>query len=144
MRTSSLASWLSLLLIDIIRFGNWNDYSTIDTSSDSYHIYQNFIQLIEDKFVKHHTVTDYTELLGVSQTTLNIYTQQYAQTTPLKLITNRIILEAKRLICYSPLRIKQIAFNLGFDDPSYFIKLFKRNVGMSPAEYKRISIGYIQ
>lgn len=63
-------------------------------------------------------------------------TQQYAKTSPLKLINDRIILEAKRMIRYSDLRIKEIAFDLGFKDDSYFIKLFKRNVGMSPIEFR--------
>lgn len=45
-------------------------------------------------------------------------------------------MEAKRMIRYSDLRIKEIAFDLGFKDDSYFIKLFKRNVGMSPIEFR--------
>ena len=54
----------------------------------------------------------------------------------MKLINDRIILEAKRMIRYSDLRIKEIAFDLGFKDDSYFAKLFKRNVGMSPVEFR--------
>ena len=40
------------------------------------------------------------------------------------------------MIRYSDLRIKEIAFDLGFKDDSYFIKFFKRNVGMSPIEFR--------
>ena len=46
-------------------------------------------------------------------------------------------MEAKRMIRYSDLRIKEIAFDLGFKDDSYFAKLFKRNVGMSPVEFRQ-------
>ena len=53
-----------------------------------------------------------------------------------ELINNRIILEAKRLLRYSILSVKEIAFRLGFDDPSYFGKFFKRIVKQSPADYR--------
>lgn len=138
LQASYFASLLSLLLIDMIRFGEWDEFSLTNVSSDSYQVYMKFIQMVEDNFTGYHTVKDYIEALGVSQTTLNLYTQQYAKTTPLKIINNRIILEAKRLIRYSTLRIKQISFKLGFEDTSYFIKLFKRNVGMSPVEFREL------
>ena len=136
LQASYFASLLSLLLIDMIRLGEWGDSSFSKVSSDSFQVYAKFVQMVEDNYIEHHAVKDYIEKLGVSQTTLNQYTQQYAKTTPLKIINNRIILEAKRLLRYSTTRTKQIAFYLGFKDDSYFIKLFKRNVGMSPVEFR--------
>ena len=136
LQASYFASLLSLLLIDMIRLGEWGDSSFSSVSSDSFQVYAKFVQMVEDNYIEHHAVKDYIEKLGVSQTTLNLYTQQYAKTTPLKIINNRIILEAKRLLCYSTTRTKQIAFYLGFKDDSYFVKLFKRNVGMSPVEFR--------
>lgn len=137
LQASYFASLLSLLLIDMIRLGEWGDSSFSKVSSDSFQVYAKFVQMVEDNYIEHHAVKDYIEKLGVSQTTLNLYTQQYAKTTPLKIINNRIILEAKRLLRYSTTRTKQIAFYLGFKDDSYFIKLFKRNVGMSPVEFRQ-------
>lgn len=136
LQASYFASLLSFLLIDMIRLGEWGDSSFSSVSSDSFQVYAKFVQMVEDNYIEHHAVKDYIEKLGVSQTTLNLYTQQYAKTTPLKIINNRIILEAKRLLCYSTTRTKQIAFYLGFKDDSYFVKLFKRNVGMSPVEFR--------
>lgn len=136
LQASYFASLLSLLLIDMIRLGEWGDSSFSKVSSDSFQVYAKFVQMVEDNYIEHHAVKDYIEKLGVSQTTLNLYTQQYAKTTPLKIINNRIILEAKRLLRYSTTRTKQIAFYLGFKDDSYFVKLFKRNVGMSPVEFR--------
>lgn len=124
LQASYFASLLSLLLIDMIRLGEWGDSSFSSVSSDSFQVYAKFVQMVEDNYIEHHAVKDYIEKLGVSQTTLNLYTQQYAKTTPLKIINNRIILEAKRLLCYSTTRTKQIAFYLGFKDDSYFVKLF--------------------
>ena len=46
------------------------------------------------------------------------------------------MLEAKRQVRYSNLMIKEIAYNLGFEDPSYFVKLFKRQTGMLPSDFR--------
>ena len=74
LQASYCASLLSLFLIDVIRLGEWDDSSLTDISKDSYQIYMKFIQMVEDNFTVCHTVKNYTERLGVSQTTLNLYT----------------------------------------------------------------------
>lgn len=137
LQASYFASLLSLLLIDMIRLGEWGDSSFSNVSSDSFEIYAKFVLMVEEYYKERHAVKDYIEKLGVSQTTLNQYTLQYAKTTPLKIINDRIILEAKRMLRFSTIRTKQIAFDLGFKDDSYFVKLFKRNVGMSPIEFRQ-------
>ena len=137
LKDNFLASALSLFLIDIIRLGDWEEADKLDVNSDPHRTYWLFVDLIEKNFAKHHSVKFYTETMRISQTTLAAHTQQYAKTSPLKLINDRIILEAKRMIRYSDLRIKEIAFDLGFKDDSYFVKLFKRNVGMSPVEFRQ-------
>lgn len=137
LQASYFASLLSLLLIDMIRLGEWGDSSFSNVSPDSFEIYAKFVLMVEEYYKERHAVKDYIEKLGVSQTTLNQYTLQYAKTTPLKIINDRIILEAKRMLRFSTIRTKQIAFDLGFKDDSYFVKLFKRNVGMSPIEFRQ-------
>ena len=137
LKSNFLASALSLFLIDIIRLGDWEEADKLDVNSDPHRTYWRFVDLIEKNFAKHHSVKFYIETMRISQTTLAAHTQQYAKISPLKLINDRIILEAKRMIRYSDLRIKEIAFDLGFKDDSYFAKLFKRNVGMSPVEFRQ-------
>lgn len=137
LKTNFLASALSLFLIDIIRLGVWEEACKLNVNSDPHRTYWRFVDLVEKNFAQHHSVKFYTETMSISQTTLAAHTQQYAKISPLKLINDRIILEAKRMIHYSDLRIKEIAFDLGFKDDSYFAKLFKRNVGMSPVEFRQ-------
>ena len=48
------------------------------------------------------------------------------------------MLEAKRQVRYSNLMIKEIAYNLGYEDPSYFVKLFKRQTGMLPSDFREM------
>ena len=102
----------------------------------SYKAFLNFRKLIEENYCRLHTVKDYASMLNVSSKTLTLYVNECSKYSPLELINNRIILEAKRLLRYSVLSVKEIAFRLGFEDPSYFAKFFKRLVKQSPADYR--------
>lgn len=102
----------------------------------SYKAFLNFRKLIEENYCRLHTVKDYASLLNISSKTLTLYVNECSKYSPLELINNRIILEAKRLLRYSVLSVKEIAFRLGFEDPSYFAKFFKRLVKQSPADYR--------
>ena len=102
----------------------------------SYKAFLNFRKLIEENYCRLHTVKDYASLLNVSSKTLTLYVNECSKYSPLELINNRIILEAKRLLRYSVLSVKEIAFRLGFEDTSYFAKFFKRLVKQSPADYR--------
>lgn len=136
LKAEFLASALSLFLIDVMRLGEWEDLEPADIFSESYLLYQKFATSIEDNFTKCHVVQEYLHKLNVSKKALNHCTLKYAKTSPLKMINGRIILEAKRLLWYSSLRMKEIASKLGFKDTAYLTKVFEREVKMSPAEFK--------
>ncbi|WP_088445396.1 helix-turn-helix transcriptional regulator [Flavobacterium oreochromis] len=57
--------------------------------------------------------------------------------TPLQIIQERIILESQRLLLHSELNVTQIGYRLGFEDPSYFVKFFKKHANMSPSEFRK-------
>ncbi len=95
-----------------------------------------FRQELEDNYRKLHNVKDYAELLGVGTKYLTTIVKECSHRTPLQLINDRILLEAKRQLRYSNKMVKEIAFDLGYDDPSYFVKQFKRQMGMLPTEFR--------
>lgn len=96
-----------------------------------------FRQLLEKHFRKIHTVKEYAEMLHVSTRTLSHYVAQSAHLTPLQVINDRVVLEAKRQLQHSTLSIKEIGYQLGFEDPSYFVKFFKRMTGQMPKEFRK-------
>ena len=61
LQASYFASLLSLLLIDMIRLGEWGDSSFSNVSSDSFQVYAKFVQMVEDNYIEHHAVKDYIE-----------------------------------------------------------------------------------
>ena len=93
--------------------------------------------LVEANFRNKHKVLDYADLLNKSPKTLSNLFAKYNNKTPLQVINDRIVLEAKKLLLLSEKSSKEIAYSLGFIEASHFSKFFKNHVGMSPIHYKR-------
>ncbi len=93
-------------------------------------------ELVEENYQKGLSVSDYAELLNISSKTLTTITKNVINKSASIVISERIILEAKRLLRFTTWQIGEIAFKLGFEDTSYFVKFFKRHVGVSPGNYR--------
>ncbi|HEY0299474.1 MAG TPA: AraC family transcriptional regulator [Arachidicoccus sp.] len=95
-----------------------------------------FSQLVEWHYKDHHTVGEYAELLNISPKALNKRITRYSNETPNDIIKNRIMLEAKRLLAHTSLSVKEIGYKLGYDDPSYFIRLFTKQAETTPQHFR--------
>lgn len=95
-----------------------------------------FNMLVESHFKTEHSVGFYAEALFKSPKTLS-NTFAKLNTSPLLIIHERIVLEAKRLLTYSDKSAKEIAYELGFDDASHLSRLFKKHTQLSPSEFKK-------
>lgn len=102
---------------------------------------RNFNLLVEKHFREKHKVKDYAEMLNMSPSSLSNFFHLHSQKSPLQIISERILLEAQRLIMFSDKSLSEIAFHLGFNDASHFSKFFKKNTGYSPKQYKSLSKG---
>lgn len=97
----------------------------------------NFRDLLENNVHKKWSVADFANALSISSKTLNSITKAEMGKTVSQVITDRIILESKRRLTHSNAYIKEIAYDLGFIDPYYFIKYFKKHVKCSPSEFRK-------
>ncbi len=93
--------------------------------------------LVEKHFREYHHVKDYANLLFKSPKTLSNLFPKYSDKSPLMVINDRILLEAKRLLIYSDQSAIEIAEELGYKDASHFSKFFKKHVGMSPTIFRK-------
>jgi len=82
------------------------------------------------------SVSGYASQINVSEKRLTQATTKAVGKTPKELIDERVMLEAKRLIVHTNQSIKQIGYELGFDEPTNFIKFFKKHVGSTPIEFR--------
>jgi AraC family transcriptional activator of pobA len=96
-----------------------------------------FRQLIESQYLDHRPVAHYARQLSVSETTLNRLCRSLAGTTAFDLIQRRLGLEARRRLVYAASSVNAIARELGFKDPAYFSRFFRRHSGVSPNEFRR-------
>lgn len=92
--------------------------------------------LLEMNYKKYHKVSDYAQLLNKSPKTLSNRFKSLDLLSPKEMIIERIFTEAKRYLLFTELSIKEIAFNLGFDDIPSFSHFFKNRANISPKQFK--------
>ena len=127
---------VKMFLIIIIRDGLRTDHKHIYNNSAAYQYFINFRKELDKNYKRYHTVQQYATALRMSAKTLTKRVLQYCGQSPLELINNRLIVEAQRMLKSKPMLIKEIAYELGFNDGSYFVKFFKRQTGLLPSEFK--------
>lgn len=112
--------------------------AAIKTDNHSKDTYTNFLNLLEDNFMTHHNMEFYADKLMMPRRKLSDLIKDYNGITAKKFLLNRVILEAKRLLAYSNKNLKEICFDLGFNNPAYFSTLFKEITGHTPNAYRKI------
>ena len=96
-----------------------------------------FGRLIEAEYSTQHLVNYYAKKIGITAAHLNVICRQNTGKSALNLIHNRILLEAKRHLVYTSMSISIMSYALGFADPAYFTRFFKRNMDMSPMDFRK-------
>lgn len=94
-------------------------------------------QLIADNIKKYKQVTDYAALLHLSPYQLNAITKSSVGKTCSTLINDHIVLEAKRQLLATTNLVNEIAWQLGYEDVSYFIRFFKKHTGHTPESFRQ-------
>ena len=95
--------------------------------------------LIEANYMREMSSAFYADAMNLTTKGLNRITRDLIGKTVLQMVHDRIILEAKRDLSLSQDSVKTISYRLGFDDPSYFARFFRREVGETPNEFRRNS-----
>ena len=107
-----------------------------ESSQGTRQLLKTFKQLVEQDFSKYHMVSDYAKRMHISSRYLNQVVKDLIGQTAKSLIQEKITLNARRELRFSDKSIKEIAFELGFDDPLYFSSFFKKCTGMTPSEFR--------
>lgn len=122
-----------LIKIEQLLCDNMDAHNTT-VCSDS--LLSQFLIELEKHYSKHHDVEFYARTLATTPRQLSAAVKHYQGKTAKRLIEERLILEAKRRLRFTDLTIKEIANQLGFPDPSYFSKVFRRHTLTAPLEFK--------
>lgn len=94
-----------------------------------------FKMAVETNLSEQHDVQAIAEQLALTSGTLYGIVKEFAGVSPKEWITNRLMLEAQRKLQYSKVSVKELAYDLGFSDPGYFSRVFKKSTGKSVRAY---------
>ncbi len=138
-----LVSYLKIFLITASRVKSEQQPEALAQPKDVKQpfILQNLKDAIEKDFKTKHSATDYASALNISAKALAKLTKTYFNKTLTGLIAERIIIEAKRELYLTNKAIKEIAYELGYEDEYYFSRFFKTNADISPQLYRE-TVGF--
>ncbi len=95
-----------------------------------------FLERVEGRYAEQDSIGEYASALGISERVLYDATRRALGRSPGEVLADRVMLEAKRLLAHSDERVAQIAYAIGYSDPGYFSRLFKKHVGVTPSAYR--------
>lgn len=111
--------------------------SSIDEPLKREHeLYRQFIQLLMINYTQEHEVSYYAKRCGVTPAHFSNAIRRASGRSPLAVITETLVMNAKAQLKSTRLPVKEIAFSLGFGNLSFFNKYFRKHVGMTPQEYR--------
>ena len=126
------------LMLKLLQKEYLNQFPEHDSSTKPEKIIKGFNTLIDDHFNEESSVNFYADKLNITANYLNILSQKYLKMPASDVIKQRTILEAKRLLTSTDLYIKEIGYQLGFNDNTYFSKVFKKYTGKTPGDFKKL------
>lgn len=130
-----IESYIRILLNHFLRIKENKDI--IGEQKDyEFTVFINFLILLEDHFLEHNLIHYYTNKLNITERKLNSLCKKFKNCTVSKLIKERIVLEAKKMLANTDSPIKEVVYSLNYDDVANFNKFFKSNTGVSPSQFR--------
>jgi AraC family transcriptional activator of pobA len=112
-----------------------------DSDDADVQLHRRFTRLIEDDFARHHDAAHYADALAMPPAALSKTLSELTGRSTKELITDRVMLEAARLLRFTDLTVGEIAFRVGYSDRLYFSRAFRRHFGVAPQGYRERARG---
>ena len=136
-KSDLLGAYLKLFLIECNKYAPVPEINNTQSLQSGRIILKSFKNLVESNYSQWHKVGNYANDLNISPDYLNNVVKNTIGKTAKEFIQERLILEAKRMGVHTQLSNKEIAFELGFDDPSHFSKFYKNIEGNSFSDFRK-------
>ena len=136
-KTDMLLALLKRFVIILTRLAKQQHFKDETLTDEKFDFIRQFNFHVESNFRKEHKVQFYADLMNKSPKTLSNIFSLYNYNSPMSIIHDRIISEAKRLLFYSDKSAKEIAFELGFDDAAHFSRFFKNATNQNTSSFRK-------
>ncbi|WP_375741361.1 4-hydroxyphenylacetate catabolism regulatory protein HpaA [Pseudomonas boanensis] len=134
-RDASLSALTRLIFISLLRLSA-RSLKAQPARHEDLQVFHRFNAVIEAHYREHWSLAQYAGQMGVTEARLNDICRRIADLPSKRLIHERVMQEAKRLLLFTGSSANEICYLLGFKDPAYFSRFFARNAGMTPGEYR--------
>ena len=135
--SQSLRAWLYRMLVELNRWYAAQYQASEGVSPNKF--VDRFRRVVDRDFARRHRLADYADRLGVSPGHLNALCKLHARRSAGAIIRARIVSEARKLLLYTELSAAEVGGRLGFDDPAYFARFFRRETGAAPTQFRAMS-----
>jgi len=125
---------LGIFFIELVRLNNISHSDSVNSYTQEH--LEKFLELLETHISRHKQVSEYARMLNLSIYQLNTITKTTLGKTCSELINEHIILESRRYLLATSGQVKEIAYHLGYEDVSYFIRFFKKHTGYTPEAFR--------
>lgn len=130
-----IRSHLHIVLVQIARLAA-QDPASLAPKGRAAELIRRFRLLLENQFRTTKSVAGYARQLGVTPGHLNDVLREHTGQAASEVIHDRILLEARRCLLHSELSVSEVGYGLGYEDPSYFARFFRRSTGQSPMAFR--------
>jgi AraC family transcriptional regulator, transcriptional activator of pobA len=132
---------ISVVLLWLERWYDADRAHRPDSDEAEVQLLRRFIRMLERDYAGHHDAGHYADELRVPLAALSRALTQVTGRGTKELVLDRVMSEAARLLRFTDLTVQQVALRVGYDDPLYFSRAFKRHFGDSPMAYRAQSRG---
>lgn len=135
-REPVLHSLLTLLIAWVTRQAGLKERAAVAPAERGVEYLQAFTTLVDQHFREHWSIARYASQIGINSNRLNLICRNHAGQSALQIINERLLLESKRCLTYTDMTISEVSDSLGFSEPAYFSRFFKKIYGISPRDYR--------
>jgi AraC family transcriptional activator of pobA len=133
---AAVEALLMRLLVEVLRLSHHIHPDPVTGKGAQARLVARFRERVEEGYRTHAGIETYAAALSVTPKQLRSACLRVARASPLRIVQDRLVLEAKRMMLYSNMTVAEAGYELGFSDPAYFSRVFTRAVGVSPRLFR--------